>query len=225
MTSLAYYLNLVLYGSSPFDGFDASCIPLDLQGWFTNAEAFDRIIARLKPNLIIEVGTWKGKSAIHALKRAMEFCDCSIVCVDTWLGSLEHWTKHSAAELLRRENGLPMVYRQFLANIVHCGLQNRVVPIPLPSRIAAQVIADVNAKADLVYIDGSHDEQSVSEDISSYWPLLRDGGYMIGDDYNMPSVRAAVTNALSIPSSMQWRGAYAGSCWMIEKLSAQIEAA
>ena len=37
---------------------------LDLHGWMANIEIFENLITKQKPSVIIEVGTWKGRSAI-----------------------------------------------------------------------------------------------------------------------------------------------------------------
>ena len=38
-------------------------------------------------------------------------------------------------------------------------------------------------RAELIYIDASHDEYHVYGDLVHYWQLLRPGGIMFGDDY------------------------------------------
>jgi hypothetical protein len=45
----------------------------------------------------------------------------------------------------------------------------------------------------MIHLDAAHDYHSVFSDLSAWWPLLRDGGTLIGDDY---AVRyAGVTRA------------------------------
>lgn len=39
-------------------------------------------------------------------------------------------------------------------------------------------------RPDFVYIDGAHDERSVRQDISTWWPLLASGGILAGHDYS-----------------------------------------
>ena len=40
---------------------------VDLQGWGSKHVIFEYLLQKIKPNLIIELGTWKGASAIHML--------------------------------------------------------------------------------------------------------------------------------------------------------------
>ena len=65
-------------------------LPKDLQGWNGESPIFSALIQTLKPRHIIEVGTWKGQSAI-TMARAVKAQGLAtkITCVDTWLGALE----------------------------------------------------------------------------------------------------------------------------------------
>jgi hypothetical protein len=48
-------------------------------------------------------------------------------------------------------------------------------------------------RADLIYLDGSHDYEDVACDIAAYRPLLTPGGVLFGDDYDTwVDVRQAV---------------------------------
>ena len=47
-------------------------------------------------------------------------------------------------------------------------------------------------KAEMIYIDASHEEEDVYQDLREYWDLLRDGGVIFGDDYTWDGVRLAV---------------------------------
>lgn len=154
----------------------------EVQGWNSTNPTFADIIAEVKPRVIIEVGSWRGASVIHMAS----LCDAKFYCVDTWLGSFEHirdgWIQFG---------GRPNLYEQFLENTAH--LHDRMVPICLPSNIAAKCFAHKNVTADLVYIDGSHDYEDVKRDLRDYWPLVTNGGAMFGDDYwEWSDVRKAV---------------------------------
>lgn len=45
-----------------------------------------------------------------------------------------------------------------------------------------------------IYIDGSHHREEVSKDLAVWWPRLLPGGVFAGDDFQMASVRNAVTD-------------------------------
>lgn len=50
-----------------------------------------------------------------------------------------------------------------------------------PSNIAARLFD--NASLDFVFIDARHDECAVKEDLETWWPKIRAGGLLAGDDY------------------------------------------
>ena len=110
--------------------------------------------------------------------------NCKITTEDTWLGALEFIGSDKGDHNLMKKNGYPQVYYQFLSNVVHNDVQDYIDPFPSTSLIAARYFEKNNIKADLIYIDGSHDYEDVVADLKSYWPLVNDGGIMFGDDYN-----------------------------------------
>lgn len=193
----------------------------DLQGWFGHGDVLDEIIDYLKPNFIIEVGTWKGASAIHMLERMkIHNKDCVIICVDTWLGSPEHRMNLKWRDDLKLKNGRPQLYEQFMYNVYSKGHSENVLPIPLPADLAATLLQNFGLLVPVIYIDGAHDEFNVSNDINNYWKLLIPGGVIVGDDYSSdwPGVVSAVenfytTNEDDIVGGLQTKG----NKWIIQK--------
>ena len=115
---------------------------------------------------------------------------------------------------MRRLNGWPMVYYEFLANMMRAGLQHVVTPWAVPSLIAARCLRSVPGVAlDVVYIDASHEYEDVRADIAAWWPLVKPGGLLCGDDYDPvtdPGVVRAVDEAA--------RGCkVVGRMWQVEK--------
>jgi len=43
-----------------------------------------------------------------------------------------------------------------------------------------------NQSLDWVYLDGDHREEAVFQDLEAFWPKLRPGGVLAGDDYHRP---------------------------------------
>src|SRR4051812_30139699 len=120
-----------------YEGF--SPLPEDLQGWNSQHPIFEHLIRDIKPKTIIEVGTWKGASAIHmGLLCKANHLQTKIYCVDTWLGSVEFWTRlnDTPERDLMLRHGYPQIYYQFLSNVVHNNLQDVIIPVPMPSTVA-----------------------------------------------------------------------------------------
>lgn len=174
-------------------------LPYDCQGWHGRHPIFQELISKVKPKLIIEVGTWKGQSAINMAKIIKKNeLNCKIYCVDTWLGALEFWDiyKHTKERNLNLKNGYPQIYYQFLSNVLHENLQDLIIPFPNTSSIASKYFKNNNIKADLIYIDASHEEEDVYMDIKNYIKLLNPGGIIFGDDWKggaANGVKAAVS--------------------------------
>ena len=165
----------------------------DLQGWASEAPVFAEVIEKIKPKTIIEVGSWKGRSAVHMARLASfngDVKDLEVVCVDTWLGSVEHWTDNIDFKNFMR-NGRSRLYEQFLSNVIHNGLQNVITPFPIDSINAYEVCSKLGIVADLIYIDAGHDYTSVRIDLSNWAHILRPGGYLIGDDWFHPPIKEA----------------------------------
>lgn len=185
----------LLHRVDPYEGFDWQSYPDDASGWGSDSAAFGELVAAIKPKRIIEVGTWKGGSALTLADHAARLgLDAEIICVDTWLGALEMWTDLDDAGrygALALKHGYPTLYYQFLANVCRAGRQAAVTPFPVPSVTAAQWFSLRDVRADLIYIDGSHEEEDVYQDLVSYWDLVRPGGVLFGDDWSWDGVRLA----------------------------------
>lgn len=185
-----------LMGSNPYEGFDPSPYKLDVTGWQSYHPWFEGTIAQVRPKLILEVGTWKGASAIHMARAARKLVpDAQVLCIDTWLGSHRIlWSDPTYRQQLMLKNGFPQQYFQFLANVVLSQLQEAIFPMPMTSYAATDILRASGLKFDLIYIDAHHDEDEVLSDMKRCYELLRTGGIMLGDDYmnSEPGVIKAV---------------------------------
>ena len=212
---------------SAFDNLDISSHNLDLQGWVNGGfqECLNSITDSLKGKnkvLIFEVGSWKGASCSQIcqhMKRTGVDID-SVICIDTWLGAPEFltWGLNDATRgsSLLMENGYPRVFYTFTKNMKFLGNHDIVAPFPMSSVQAADVLSYYNIKADVMYIDGSHEYQSVKADLETFRPLLKPGGVMWGDDYSeaWPGVKRAVDEFVE-----QWKLSLVVVCvnWIIKE--------
>ncbi len=166
-------------------------------GWLgpSGKNTIEKLILNKKPKIIIEIGTWLGASAIHMAKITEKInLKTKIYCVDTWLGAEEFWTWKSSSKEhdLKLKNGYPQIYYEFISNVVEHKLEKIITPIPNTSRIGSIILKKNKIKADLIYIDGSHDYFDVKLDIKSYLPILKNNGIMFGDDIKWKGVNKAV---------------------------------
>lgn len=188
----------LIHAVDPYIGLDIENHQPDLQGWGGDDPIFASLIEEIEPRNILEVGSWKGASALHMAKILNEkgLHGSEICCVDTWLGAVESWTNHEDPERyksLRLANGYPTVYYTFLKNVAVHGVQRVITPFPVPSTIAARFFVQNHVRFDLIYIDTSHDYEDVLSDVKRYWPLVAPNGVLFGDDYGVsPGVTRAV---------------------------------
>ena len=176
---------------------DLELLPEDLQGWNGTSSLFSDLILKIKPRIIVEVGTWKGQSAINMAKVVKDSTiDCKIFCIDTWLGSIEFITtmKDTPERNLLYKNGYPQVYYQFLSNVIHNECEDIITPIPNTSVNGAKFLKFNKISPDLIYLDASHEEEDVYNDLTHYFTLLKPSGTIFGDDFseNWPGLKSSV---------------------------------
>lgn len=173
-----------IHGDNIYAGYVAT-FPEDQQGWNSVHHTFEEIIRARRPSVVIDVGVWKGASTIYLadlMKR--HGVDGAVIAVDTFLGSVEHWDRTSGfSGLVPHRFGMPLLYEQFLSNVVRRGMQDRIVPLPQTTTTAAALLSRLGVRAGLIHIDASHEFEDVLRDARLYWDILLPGGFLVGDDY------------------------------------------
>ncbi len=153
----------------------------DIPGWFPepNAEALDNIIKIHNVRSVIEIGTFLGRSAAFFAER----CE-RVYCVDPF--TMWDEGRHNGDAMRAGEH----FYDKFHDNMVACDVWNRIYPIVMSSVDAAEEWDNLNV--DMVYIDGSHDYESVKRDIDMWDNRAKK--VICGDDFdeNWPGVMRAV---------------------------------
>jgi hypothetical protein len=77
--------------------------------------------------------------------------------------------------------------------VVKTGFQDQIVAIPQTSLIGLRILQELGIKADLIYLDASHDYKDAKDDLELVWDCLADDGVLFGDDYlTWPGVTRAV---------------------------------
>jgi Tfp pilus assembly protein PilF len=170
----------MLHRRSPYSGFPLQSYPEDLQGEPANTPVMARLIEATRPELVIEMGSWKGGSAVQMANLLKEGgIGGKIVCVDTWLGGVDTWTDPARRAELRLRFGYPSVYEQFLANVLHRKVEDVIIPFPQTSVIAARWFSRNNLQAELVHL-ASHAGSDMETDLRACWPLVKPGGAIFG---------------------------------------------
>lgn len=161
-------------------------LPFDPQGWYANAQQITAIVQSRPIKTVIEVGSWLGASTRHIASIIPE--GGKVYAIDHWLGSVEHQEGGSAYY-----KALPYLYEQFLSNVIHAGLTDKIIPLKMTSLQAAQYLGNnLDTPADLIYLDAGHDTKSVYNDMCAWYPFVEGHGLLCGDDWCWKSVRKAV---------------------------------
>lgn len=163
-----------------------------------DSEALRSLIDVVKPGVLIEFGSWEGRSALAFAQRASETeLPTEIVCVDTWLGSPEHWRNDFpdsewSFEHLKIVGGEPRVLDTFRQAMRYHGVEDRVSILRATTTLASIYLLRIGKLADLVYVDAEHSFRAVRSDLQIASTILRDGGVIAGDDFVWSSVQMAV---------------------------------
>lgn len=177
-------------------------------GWFFHEALFRGVIPTLPDDAeVVEVGSWKGRSAVF-IASMLEQQDrgMRLTCVDHWQGSDE--PDHEADEDVKAGR----LYEVFRTNTAPFKC---IRPLRMASVEAASTFPDGSIY--LLYLDASHDEDSVTADIAAWWPKVALGGWLIGDDWNWPGVAAAAGKTFG--DNIVTVGAY--PAWVVRKQEAE----
>ena len=155
-------------------------VPSNPHGWLSrHTAAMLREHLDANTRVVIEVGSWLGKSTRFILDRAP---NATLYCVDTWLGSAEH---HKASI----EPMLATLFETFVVNCWACRDHIRIVRGI--SRLGLAELHQAGVAPDLIYVDGAHDSPTVAGDMNQCLDLFP-RAVLVGDDWRWHSVRTAV---------------------------------
>jgi hypothetical protein len=148
-----------------------SKVPKDDHGWFPKWNE-ELLIPNVKnKKLVVELGSWLGKSARVWLNNS----DAKVICIDTWAGSIEHTDKRE--DIIGK---LPSLKDTFLNNQEHW--RDRVFPVQMNTVKGMGELKKYGIEPDFIYIDASHQYEDVYTDISlayNYFP----NAFICGDDW------------------------------------------
>lgn len=155
----------------------------DVPGFFHFVEGYKRMLNVLpvdRPSTFVEIGSYCGKSAAYlGVELVNRRIPCTLHCVDPWERPND---QDNGAEIRATfDRNLEPVKRL---------LGERFQPMAMRSLEAAKLFAP--ASVDVVWVDGDHSYEAVTADILAWFPKLKPGGWMGGDDFLMQPVARAV---------------------------------
>jgi len=145
---------------------------------------------------ICEVGVYEGRcTAMWNVQLINEGFQYDYYAIDNFEGSSEH----------KRDNQIP-IYETAQSNLLP--IINKINLIKSNSTSAANKFKDETL--DIVYIDASHEYEFVKEDILTWLPKIKNGGFLCGDDYHeawqgvVKAVDEIFQNKKTIIGGTQW---------------------
>jgi predicted O-methyltransferase YrrM len=139
----------------------------DVEGWLSEAQGralFDAAAAATGAGVIVEIGSWKGRSTTW-LASGARLAGQRVYAIDPHRGSRED----PAADTLR----------EFHVNLARNGLADVVEPMVMSSEEAA---ARIPGPIELLFIDGDHSYEGVRRDAELWLPRLMNGGIVMFHD-------------------------------------------
>ncbi|WP_374432114.1 class I SAM-dependent methyltransferase [Ideonella dechloratans] len=185
------------------------------KGWYSDHPVFEQLIVERRPRQLLEVGSLFGGSAIHIGQLVKKHqIDGALTCVDTFLGSCEHYIKGCGFWRRMLASGRYNFFDEFLGNVDRAGVSDVVTPFVQTSTNAARLFKEIGMKFDFIYLDASHEYVDVLADLHAWYPLLAPGGVLVGDDFEEPwfeIIRAVMEFAEEIHHPLQISRAFASS--------------
>jgi len=119
--------------------------------------------------VIVEIGSWKGKSTIWLGKGSKRANKVKIYAIDPHIGSSEH----------KKAYGKIWTFEEFKKNIKNANVDDIIIPIVKTSEEAAK---NFDEPVELIFIDGAHEYDLVKLDFELWFPKVIDGGIMAFHD-------------------------------------------
>jgi hypothetical protein len=128
-----------------------------------------------------EVGSWKGDSAARFVRWVKPQ---RLTLIDPWQHTEMAGCESAMYAGRGGQAGMDCIYETVLARFTDEIARGRVVVRRETSLRAAADWAD--GPLDFVYIDGDHTYDAVLADLKAWWPHVKPGGVLTGDDFDRP---------------------------------------
>lgn len=133
----------------------------------------------MKRKIIIEVGSWHGRSSRAIGDNLM--AGGILYCIDTWNGSIvEQETNHASAKWKEGDHA----FYEFLQNNLDLIQSGKLIPFRMSSKNASDFFKEKGIKADMIFIDAGHEYSEVRTDIDCWKDVLSEDGIFCGHDFN-----------------------------------------
>jgi predicted O-methyltransferase YrrM len=147
----------------------------DVEGWLSEGQArrlWDRASALRPPARVVEIGSYRGRSAIVLGRAAREGVE--VVAIDPHAG-----TDRGPREIHGPAAAGEADHRAFLANLERAGVAGAVRHVRRPSQEALHA---VEGPVSLLFVDGAHRYRPARDDLARWGARVRPGGTLLVHD-------------------------------------------
>lgn len=123
----------------------------------------------------LEIGSYEGRSTVWTVENMMRTGD-TITCIDTWEGGEEHDGVDMVSVEMRFNHNTLQAEMKFPNRRVHKLKCDSVLAL-------SEELQYAKGRYVFAYIDGSHIAKDVLTDACMVWPLVKQGGIVVFDDY------------------------------------------
>lgn len=180
----------------------------NIQGWSSFVFLYQEEVEKADDGAIfVEIGAWKGKSTAYmAVEIINSGKDIEFWTIDTFKGSDE--PKHHEDPVIQ-EGRLEEEFRRNIRDV------NKYVNVHVGDS-SEHAAAFEDEIVDFIFIDGAHTFEGVTKDLEAWWPKLKPGSRMGGDDIRWAQVYRAVTTFFGCKPTITENGKH---WWMVKSCS------
>ena len=159
------------------------------------------LFINIEPNYIVECGSMLGGSAIRMAETLKNINKTTeIICIDPFTGDVNmwDWERSGGWRFLALENGIPTIYKRFLANCKYSGFENKILPINATTSVGIKLLQRlitqnrINELPNYIYLDSAHEKDETFIELSLCWNCLINNSILFGDDWKWEAVREDV---------------------------------
>lgn len=162
-----------------------------MEGWATadKACAMAELILTSKPQVVVEIGVFGGRSLIPQAMALRENNSGMVYGIDAWKKDVAiEGVNDQANDDWWAKLDLEGIHRSCVEHIWRNGLDTWCCLIRSPSQNCKHLWQHI----DILHIDGNHSEVSSVRDVENYLPLVKPGGYVWFDDVNWATTQRAL---------------------------------